>query len=492
MSNISQAPGDFGFVGACYQTQSITQDDQECINWFPEVDPAKSPGERGVVALYPTPGYIAKVAFVTQVPIRAMLPGPTGEFLYVIAGNGFYEIGANFLSTGLVLGNLLTATGAASLTTNGNQFYMCDGANRYSWDINTRVFTIIAPADGSFTGADRVDVIDNFIIYNKPNSNTWAATDINSATTSALSFGRKDSAPDNIVTIIVNKREIFILGIRTSEVWVDAGLFPFPFQKLPGTNMQHGCAAPLSPAFLGESFAFLGADDRGNTNVFLMEGYVPRNIATQALSAELDTYGVVSDAIGMSYEQNGHEFYVLTFPSADKTWCYDLSTGLWHRRAVRDNANVLHRDHANCAANFQGFNLFGDKGNGLIYAASTSTFTDFSDIGNVIPRIRRCRHLTADLNEVYYHDLQIQFQPGVGLETGLGEDPQAMLKWSDDGGFTWSNERWVSIGRVGRYKNRARWQQLGKSRDRIFEVQVTDPVFPVIVSANLRFSPGAS
>ncbi len=210
------------------------------------------------------------------------------------------------------------------------------------------------------------------------------------------------------------------------------------------------------------------------------------------MSVEFDTYGTVADAVGMSYAQDGHEFYVITFPTADKTWCYDLTTGLWHRRAIRDDANVLHRDHANCMASFQGFSLAGDKGNGLIYAASTTTFTDFSDIGNEIPRIRRCRHLTSDLNEVYYHDFQLQFQPGVGLQTGQGSDPQAMLKWSDDGGFTWSNEHWASIGRVGEYKNRARWQQLGKSRDRIFEVQVTDPVFPVIVSANLRFSPGQS
>jgi hypothetical protein len=208
------------------------------------------------------------------------------------------------------------------------------------------------------------------------------------------------------------------------------------------------------------------------------------------LQNDISKYAVISDAIGMSYQQSGHEFYILTFPSADKTWCYDLTTGLWHRRATRDNFNVLHRDHANCTAFFQGLNLFGDKGNGLIYEASITTFTDYSDIGNLIPRIRRCRHLTQDLQRVYYHDFQIQFQPGVGLQTGQGSDPQAMLKWSDDGGFTWSNEHWKPLGKVGKYKNRVRWTKLGTSRDRIFEVQVTDPIFPVIVSANLRFSAG--
>lgn len=479
---------DFGFVGACYQAASITQDDQECINWYPEIDPAKAQGERGVVALYPTPGFIAKVAFFAALEIRAMHTFPGDGLLYVVAGDGLYEIDGTF--TGTLRGTLITNRGAASITDNGTYIYVSDGANRYTYNTVTGAFATVT--DGAFTGASRVDFMDNYIVYPQPGGNLWSATSLGGVDTPALSFGRKDSASDDIVTLIVNKREVFVLGERTSEVWVDAGLFPFPFQKLPGTNMQHGCLAPLSVAFLGESFAFIGADDRGTGTVYIMEGYAPRAISTPALQSELATYETLTDAIGMSYQEAGHEFYILTFPTADKTWCYDLTTGLWHRRATRDNMNVLHRDHANCAVVFQGINLFGDKGNGFIYQPSTSTFTDYSDIGNLIPRIRRCRHITSDLNRVFHHEFQIQFQPGVGLQSGQGSNPQAMLRWSDDGGFTWSNEHWASIGAVGQYKARARWTQLGESRDRIYEVQVSDPVYPVIVSANLKASAGAS
>lgn len=484
---------DFGFVGACYQTASITQDDQECINWYPEIDPAKGEGERGVVALYPTPGFFAKINVFSQVPIRAMWVIPGGQYMYMVAGSKVWKINSSML--GSIVGTLATTSGNCSMTDNGTSLYLCDGGSRYSVDLTTDAFAVVA--DGAFTGANRVDQIDNYIIYNKPNSNTWAATNLGSTVTSALSFGRKDSASDNIVTLIVNKREIFILGERTSEVWIDAGLFPFPFQKLPGTNMQHGCQAPLSVALFGESFAFLGKDDRGTTNVYHMDGYIAREISTQAMQAELATYPTLNDAIGLSYQQNGHEFYMITFPTADKTWCYDRSTKLWHRRATRDSNNVYHRDKAISVCLFQGFNLFGDKENGIVYQASLDTFTDYSDpdnndTGNPIPRVRRCRHLTSDLNNVFYHDFQIQFQPGVGLPTGQGQDPVAMLRWSDDGGFTWSNEHWASIGKTGAYKNRTRWQQLGMARDRIFEVVVTDPVFAVVVSANLRSSAGES
>lgn len=479
---------DPGFVGAAYTAQSPTQEEQECINWYPEIAESKAQGERGVVALYPTPGYVAKVFFTPTGPIRAMRAFPGGQRFFCVVGNTFYEVNAAFL--GSVRGTLATTTGPCSITDNGTQLYLCDGPNRYAYDTNTFVFSTVT--DGAFTGADRVDFIDNYIIYNKPNSNTWAATNLGSTVSSALSFGRKDSASDNIVTLIVSKREVFVLGERTSEVWVDAGLFPFPFQKLPGANMQHGCAAAQSVALVGESFMWLGQDDRGNTNVYIMEGYTAKDVATFALQNEMNGYAVISDAIAYSYQENGHEFYVLNFPTADKTWVYDYTTGLWHRRATVDAMGVLHRDHGISAMFFQNLNLIGDKSNGFIYSTSLTSYTDYSNIGNQIPRIRSCRHLTADLKNVFHHSLQIQFQPGVGLASGQGSDPQAMLQWSDDGGFTWSNEHWTSIGKIGKYKNRARWQALGVSRDRIYKVMVRDPVNPVIVSAELVTSAGGS
>jgi hypothetical protein len=98
--------------------------------------------------------------------------------------------------------------------------------------------------------------------------------------------------------------------------------------------------------------------------------------------------------------------------------------------------------------------------------------------------------LVADFKQEFFDRLQIQFQPGVGLTTGQGSDPQAMLRWSNDGGSTWSNEHWRSIGALGKYRNRAIWRRLGSARDRVFEVVVSDPIKVVIVSADLVGSAG--
>jgi hypothetical protein len=82
----------------------------------------------------------------------------------------------------------------------------------------------------------------------------------------------------------------------------------------------------------------------------------------------------------------------------------------------------------------------------------------------------------------------VVFEPGVGLATGQGADPQAMLRWSNDGGATWSNENWRSIGKGGEYRARAIWRSLGRARDRVYELTVTDPVKRVIVGMELKAS----
>jgi len=356
-------------------------------------------------------------------------------------------------------------------------------------------FSVLPSSDGAFQGADVVDIVDNYFIYNKPNSQQWAASNLLSPITYGLSYASKFTGPDNLVSIIADHGQVYLLGETTSEVWSDAGTFPFAFQRIPGSSSQHGIAAKFSVARLGNSFAYLARNNRGQSEIVMMNGYFPQRISTHAVENTLVNQ-TVSDAVAYTYQLEGHECYVITFPSLDLTWVYDISTGLWHKWLWVDNQNNYHRHRSNCAALFQGVVLVGDWQNGQIYKLDPNNYTDN---GDEIRRLRRCPHLVTDLQRQYFDEFQIQFQPGVGLEgitnpplnaETVGANPQAMLRWSNDGGSTYSNEHWSDIGQVGKYKNRIIWRRLGMARDRIFEVVVTDPVFACIISANLKASEG--
>jgi hypothetical protein len=81
------------------------------------------------------------------------------------------------------------------------------------------------------------------------------------------------------------------------------------------------------------------------------------------------------------------------------------------------------------------------------------------------------------------HRLELDMESGVGLVTGQGENPQAMLQWSDDGGKTWSNEYWAEIGKIGNYLTRVAWNRLGMFRQRQYRVQISDPIPVAILGA---------
>ena len=347
-------------------------------------------------------------------------------------------------------------------------------------------FTIIPATDGAFSGGNTVDIVDNYFVYNRPDSQQWAASNPLSPITPALSFSSKDGSPDDLVSLIVDHREVYLLGESSSEVWVDVGSFPFPFQRIPGTSTQHGIAAKFSVARLGNSFAYISRNNRGQAQIMMMNGYVPTRISTHAVEQTLlNQY--IDDAIAWTYQQEGHECYVISFPTLDLTWVYDISTTMWHKWLSIDTTNTYHRHRGNCSAVFKGKVYVGDFDNGIIYLLDPSNYTDN---GNEIRRLRRAPHIVTDLQREYLEELQIQFQPGVGNQSDPGQIPQAMLRWSNDGGSTWSNEHWTSIGAVGLYKNRAIWRRLGWARDRVFEVVVTDPVNAVIISSNLKASQG--
>ena len=386
-------------------------------------------------------------------------------------------------------------------------------------------FSILPSTDGAFQGADIVDIVDNYFVYNDPNTQRWAASNILSPITPALSYGNKDGAPDNLVSIIVDHREVYLMGEESSEVWVDAGTFPFPFQRIPGTSTQHGIVAKFSVSRLGNSFAYLSRNIRGQSQVMLMEGYIPKRISNHAVENTLVNQ-YVEDAVSFTYQLEGHEVYVISFPTIDLTWAFDITTSMWHKWLWCDNNNQYHRCRANCSAVFQNMVLVGDWQNGQIYELDPNNYTDN---GQNVRRLRRAPHLVTDLQRQYFEELQIQFQPGVGVigattpngifyqnliikadqtftignfdtiiigvpnqiyPSQTQSNPQAMLRWSSDGGSTWSREYWVGIGQIGKYKNRAIWRRMGWARDRVYEVVVTDPVKAVIVSSNLKASEG--
>ena len=351
-------------------------------------------------------------------------------------------------------------------------------------------FTLTIPAfgqitDAGFLGAQRVDFIEGWLIFNYPGTRTFFTT---GPTPYQMLFpgsfySLKDSSTDNLISLQANERELWLIGERTSEVWYNAGGVNFAFARVPGVGPQIGCAAVYSLARCGEQLAWLGKNEQGENIVVIQNQYSWERISNHGVEHAISQYPVVSDAIGYAYEEEGHLFYMLTFPTADVTWCWDATTKQWHKRLSYDPvAGVYHRHRSNCFMDFGDVRIVGDYQTGQLHQLSRQFYTD---AGNPLRALRRTPHQwqKANRQRLFFSQLQIEFTPGVGLQSGQGQNPQCMLRWSDDGGFTWSQEQWVTIGAAGETKNRAIWYLLGWARDRVWEATFTDPVARDIIGA---------
>lgn len=500
-------------LGSSYVARSVNAADSRMVNLFPEMVPeaGKEPA-----FLSRAPG-LRLLATVGDGPIRGLWQ--YGGYGYAVSGTNFYRVSSSWAVT--LLGTV-SGSGPVSMSDNGNQLFIACNGPSYIYNSSTSVFQQITDPD--FPGAVTVGYLDGYFVFNEPNSQkVWVTSLLEGTQVNPLDFASAEGSPDGLVSLIIDHREAWLFGTNSVEVWYDAGNADFPLARIQGAFNEIGCAAAYSVAKLDNGIFWLGSDARGNGIVYRANGYTGTRVSTHAVEWQIQQYSDISDAIAYTYQQDGHAFYVLVFPSANTTWVYDVATQAWHERAGFSSGEFT-RHRSNCQMNFGGEIVVGDYANGNIYAFDLTTYSDNGDIQKWLRSWRALPTGQNNLNRMAHHSLQLDCESGVGLdgndvstllnslntESGLallaesgttilvsvstvqGTDPQVMLRWSDDAGHTWSNEHWRSMGKIGEFGRRVLWRRLGmtmKLRDRVYEVSGTDPVKIAIMGAELHLSP---
>jgi hypothetical protein len=468
-------------LGSSYVARSVNAADNRMVNLFPEIVPeaGKEPA-----FLNRAPG-LTLITSVGTGPIRGLYTfGGEG---YIVSGLGLYKINTSWTTSYI---GLINGSGPVSMADNGTQLFIA--ANGPGYIYNRLTDQLLAISDADFTGAVTVGYIDGYFVYNEPNSQKiWVTSLLDGLSVNPLDFASAEGSPDNVVALIVDHREVWVFGTNSTEVWYDAGLADFPLAPVQGAYNEIGCIAPYSVAKMDNCVFWLGADARGRGIVYRTQGYTGKRISTHAVEWQIQQYTDMSDAVGYTYQQDGHFFYVLNFPSANTTWVYDASTEVWHERAGWNNGSFT-RHRANCQMSFNNRIVVGDYENGNVYYFDLNSYKDNNDIQKWLRSWRALPTGQNDLNRSAHHTLQLDCETGVGLDgTGQGVSPEMMLRWSDDGGHTWSNEHLASMGKMGQFGFRAFWRRLGmtlKIRDRVYEVSGTDPVKIAIMGAELHAS----
>ncbi len=329
-----------------------------------------------------------------------------------------------------------------------------------------------------------------------------------------INFATAERNPDNLKAIVINHREVWLLGDTSTEVWYNSGE-DFPFDPIPNVFSEWGIVAPFSAARAGKNVLWLSRNKEGGGQVVMSKGYDVSPVSTPQIDWIIGKYDTISDATAYTMQISGHLWYVLSFPTAKATWVFDLTTGAWFRWGSGGSKSPSgegssqppsrHRGHTHA---FDGRDHFlGDWENGNLYKVNVDTFEDNS---NPIYRVRTSQRVHGDTfgfasrgaaksgarNRVSFHAVEIEVNTGADVlgdfTTESEERSRVGLSWSDDNGFTFTDTIWRYVEQTGKEGLRLRWQQLGSSRERIFRLETDTNRDIVIVDANINATVGGN
>lgn len=389
-------------VGPAYKMQSQSISSQNCINWYPQT--IEYPNGSRVAALMPTPG-LKKIFQGITAAARCLHVLSNGALLAVIGNKLYHSKATKFDLTEI---GLVSALGTVRVADNGRVALIVNGTYTYSLDL--KKLTLERLSGSAIPRSTHVVFLDGRFVFNKVNTGQFHWSDLYSTNVNALSYATAESTPDNITAIIkANPSELWLFGPQSVERYYGTGSANAPYSRLSGGAMAFGCLSPDSIVALSTGVIWLGVSEFGGNQIVMSGGGIPERISTHALEEEIASFSKTTDAMAYAYQMEGHVFYVITFPSANVTFCYDVSTGLWHQRSFANPQGLHERHRSQHHAFYNNIHIVGDYRNGKLYQLDNNIFTDD---GELILRERTAQAVITDNKLTRFNQLQIICETG--------------------------------------------------------------------------------
>ena len=417
-----------------------------------------------------------------------------GDNLYVVHGNKLKKITTSYTDTTLTsaTNKLVTKTGPVTMAHINNddgdlQLMINDGTSGvgYIYDETTTTFTIITEAIDTFYGGGSVDSQGSRFVSTRPDTDEfYVSSEQDGLTWDVLDVQTAEGKTSNTRRALAVFENLWILKDDSTEEFYDTGLDPL-YQRTSLALIELGTLSANTATILDNAVFWLGHD----YTVREGRGSVAKIVSTHHISRMIQGFSAATDAIGFGFTFNNHTLYVLTFPTADTTLVYDLANKIWYewKSYLTGGTEDDGRYRANCHAEFNNEDIVGDYENNKLYKIDQ---TVYEDDGNRIRQMRVFRVPKVEGDPVFMHELELDLNTGSGIVTGQGSSPQAMLQISSDGGETYGNEVWAAIGAMGNYATEVVWRRLGRSKNPVFKITISDPIQATWIGAYLKVEKG--
>lgn len=407
--------------------------------------------------------------------------------LYAVVNDQFGSVDIN--GTFSVLhGAIILGTGRVHMAGNGYCLVMIIPGTSigYYWTVGRGPIQITASTFLTF-GALNVGFIDSYIVFLQADGRGFYNDDGQASSgTGPITFNNFGQFPreygtDPFVGMAILNRVVWMFGQLTSEAYIDVGnTAGSPFASAPNNFMELGCASGESVVKQNQTIFWI-ANDLTVRSIGASSGITPTRVSNHAIEAILQE-NVVSDAYGLAFSIGGHPMVVFTLPTAGRTLVFDCVTALWHEMS----SYGLGIWRPFCTAVGYGHQLVGDSQTNTIGYLDPSVYTEY---GN--PMIATWIHQPVYGEHLRLRHRRLELILGTGQSplTGQGSNPLITMQMSDDGGHTWRAMPTKSLGGQGQWLTRAVWWNLGMSRERVYQFNLSDPVALWLTDATLDVMP---
>ena len=384
---------------------------------------------------------------------------------YLVSGNTLYTLTQAGVVTSL--GSGIDGTAAISVIGDGQNVIAMGSGKGYVYDGTT----LSQITDPDFPGSNWAAYLDGYVVISEPNSGrVFVAGPLTPSDWNALDFASAEGSPDDVLYGIVEKRELFLFGRESIEVWINTGNADFPLERVSSGFIEMGIKSAFAATKADNTICFVGTDGI----VYRLNGYSPVRISTHIVEQAIEDGGDI-DVRLFWWVESGHR--MMCVKSSAYSWVYDFATQLWHERKSYLQGTWLGEFALHAFGEY--FIACGNR----LGAITADSFTEFGDV----LRLECDSAEVSDEGRVIEHNcLELQFDVGKGVSTGQGSDPKVMIQFSDDSGHTWSNEKFRSLGAMGHYKQRTRLLRAGISRRRVYKYSISDPVRRTLSGAFLN------
>ena len=463
-----------------YTSDSLPLCAQRCINWIPVIPQAEALNQR---ALFNAPG-LTLFSTVTGVNRGGQ---EMKEVAYFVNGTSLFSVSSAGVSTNL---GAIEGAGRVSLANNGQYLVIVvPNGKAYAYDNVSSTLAEITDVDFTARKASAVIYKDGYFVFSSADGSVFFNSSLNDPFTfSGLDVGAAEINPDRIVGLHVNHNELYVLGLETIELFQNVGGSGFPFQRIPGANIQKGVHSSFSVSEFDNTFTFVGGGINEASAIWKVTGSSSAvKISTSAIDNAIQqfTRAEIENCFSWTYALGGNYFVGFTFESIripNKTFVYDATTSalagssIWHERqtGVTDNSWRV-----NSIVSAYDKLMVGDALGGNIGYIDNTNYTEY---GDVMVQEKASKPFSVSGLPIFAGEIQLTMESGVGLSVGQGSDPAVRMDFSDDGGRTFSSEFSRSYGKIGEYMSLPTWRRQGRiPRHRVIRFKTSDPVKSVII-----------